>query len=254
MKMSDRKMKELLVISLNGVIDSTVTYKEKIDTVVTKSKAAFYENEEQHSLTRMEFLYQQSQYIHKRWWVLQGLLLLTLWLFLKITDSGYYMQRIMGIAAPLFVVLVIPEFWKNRCANAMEVECASYYSLRQIYAARLTLFAAVDLLFLSVFGVMIVYTDKMTVQELMIQFFLPFSVTCCICFQTLYNKMMNSESLSAALCLFWSGLWIYVVLDKSIYTAVSVKVWNVLLVSSVLYLGYCIRRGQKKCDEAWEAQ
>ena len=254
MKMSDRKMKELLVISLNGVIDSTVTYKEKIDTVVTKSKAAFYENEEQHSLTRMEFLYQQSQYIHKRWWVLQGLLLLSLWFLLKITDSGYYMQRIMGIAAPLFVVLVIPEFWKNRCANAMEVECASYYSLRQIYAARLTLFAAVDLLFLSVFGVMIVYTDKMTVQELMFQFFLPFSVTCCICFQTLYNKMMNSESLSAALCLFWSGLWIYVVLDKSIYTAVSVKVWNVLLVSSVLYLGYCIRRGQKKCDETWEAQ
>ena len=254
MKMPDRQIKNLLGIRKSLEISSGVAdFQNKIDTTVIKSKTAFYESEVQNSLTRIEFLYQQGQYIHKRWWVLQGILLLALWRFLKITNSGYYMQRSMGVAAPVFVVLVIPELWKNRCANAMEVECASYFTLRQVYAARLMLFAAVDLILLSVFGVMTVYMNKLTVQELMIQFFLPFSVTCCICFQALYNKWLNSESLSMALCMFWCGLWILVVLDKSIYTMVSVKAWNVLLVLSVLYLGYCIRNGQKKCDETWEA-
>lgn len=64
---------------------------------------------------------------------------LLLWFLLKYTDSNYYTQRCIGIAAPLFVIMLVPEIWKNRNANAMEIECTSYYSLRQMYAARMML-------------------------------------------------------------------------------------------------------------------
>ena len=45
------------------------------------------------------------------------------------------MMRIMGISATIFVVLIIPEIWKNRRNGAIEIEQASYYTLRQICTA-----------------------------------------------------------------------------------------------------------------------
>lgn len=57
----------------------------------------------------------------------------------------------MGTLAPLFVVLVLPELWKNRSSGALEIECTAYYSLRQIYAARMVLFGLVDLALLTLF-------------------------------------------------------------------------------------------------------
>lgn len=248
MKMSDRQIKNRLEISPDIAVNAG-----KADICVANARLAFYENEARGSLTKIEFLYQQSQYIQKRWWVLQGFVLFGLWCVLTGVGSDNYVRRCMGITAPLFVVLIIPELWKNRQTNAMEVECASFFSLRQIYAVRLMIFTAVDLIFLSVFSLMSVCTAKLTVQDLMVQFFLPFSVTCCICFQTLYSRRLHSEILSMFLCMLWSAVWLMVVQNDSIYGTVSVSIWNALLVLSALYLGYCIRRGQKKCDTAWEA-
>ena len=47
------------------------------------------------------------------------------------------MMRIMGISATIFVVLIVPEIWKNRRNGAIEIEQASYYTLRQICTARM---------------------------------------------------------------------------------------------------------------------
>mgnify|MGYP006990195710 CR=1 FL=1 len=49
-------------------------------------------------------------------------------------------QRILGVVASLFIILIIPELWKNQTYQSMEIEATSYYSLRQIYAARMSLF------------------------------------------------------------------------------------------------------------------
>ena len=102
-------------------------------------------------LSRAEFLYQQSQYIRKRWWILQGGLLVLLWILLAVSESGVVVQKSMGVAAPLFAVLLLPELWKNRNAQATEIEGTAFYSLRQIYAARIFLFAMADFLLLFAF-------------------------------------------------------------------------------------------------------
>ena len=54
--------------------------------------------------------------------------------------EAVYIQRSMGVIASLFVILIIPELWKNRTFQCMEIEASSYYSLRQVYAARMLLF------------------------------------------------------------------------------------------------------------------
>lgn len=78
-------------------------------------------------------------------------MLVLLWWLLQSAGTAYEVQRAMGTLAPLFVVLVLPELWKNRSSGALEIECTAYYSLRQIYAARMVLFGLVDLALLTLF-------------------------------------------------------------------------------------------------------
>lgn len=221
--------------------------------VIRKSKDAFYEGEKEDILTGPEFLYQQAGYIRKRWWVIQGILLTVLWFLLKYAAvGGYYAQRCMGIGAPLFVILLVPELWKNRAANAMEVEGTTYFSLRQIYSARLLMFAMVDLLMLSFFSMAAVGSGRVALQEMALQFLLPLVVTCCVCFRTLYSKREVSEGFSIFLCIVWSVLWLQFVVNRNLYEAVAVPVWYGVLAVSFGYLLYCIYRGQKAWKEMWE--
>lgn len=42
------------------------------ETAIQASKTAFYESEANAPLSRLEFVYQQSRYIRKHWWILQA--------------------------------------------------------------------------------------------------------------------------------------------------------------------------------------
>lgn len=230
---------------------------EKILQTISIAKASFYESEAGHELSRWEFLIQQSRYIRKSWWLLQGLLLLavlTLLCQLQTDTSNYYIQRILGVTGPLFVILTLPELWKNRSFDAMEVESTTYYSLRQIYAARLTLFAGVDLLLLSLFFIGASFTGRVTAWQLMVQFLLPFMVACCICFHCLYSTRNSSAAFSLLLCSLWTGLWMQVVLHKAVYEAISVPVWCLMFSVCVCYLVCCILRGQRKIQRILEVK
>ncbi len=212
--------------------------------LIQKSKEAFGENEAEGMLSAAEFLYWQGRYVRKFWWFLQGGILLILWGLLRVSDSGFYTQRCMGAAAPLFAVLLLPELWKNRNGGSVEIECAAYYSLRQIYAARMLLFAIVDFLLLWGFSLAMVLKGRVFVSELAVHFFLPYLLTCCICFRTLYSRMA-SEALALVLCMVWCVVWNQLVLNEKVYAAISPAVWYAMLVTSALYLGYCIYKGQK---------
>ena len=79
---------------------------------------AFHRREASRPLSQLEFLRQQNRFLHKRWWVLQAGVLGLLWWLLQISGSTAEVQRAMGTLAPLFVVLVLPELWKNRASGA----------------------------------------------------------------------------------------------------------------------------------------
>ena len=226
----------------------------KIQRTLEISKAAFIAGESEYSMSNLEFLYQQSKYIKKYWWLLQAVLLLSLCLLLQISHSNLHTRRSLGVAAPLFVILILPELWKNRSCDAMEVEGTTFYTLRQIYAARLTLFAGVDLILLTLFFFGVSTLARVTVWELMIHFLLPFNVACCICFHSLYSARNGSEVFSILLCSVWTGLWILVVLSDAVYDSISVPVWITFLAVSFAYLGFCILRGQKEYRKTWEAK
>lgn len=220
---------------------------EHIQKTIRRSAQAFCEHEAEHLLSASEFLYTQGRYIRKRWWFLQGLLLLLLWIYMKYTGSGPHIQRCMGILVPFFALLIMPELWKDRMADAVEIECTTLYSLRQMYAARMFLFALVDLFLITAFLTMISVTMQIQTAELIIQFFLPFNVTCCICFQSLYSRQRRSEPVALFLCMLWITFWTRIILTDRIYELITLPVWGLLLAGSVFWLYGCIRKVWKNC-------
>ena len=234
--------------------ENDVYTEESLQRAIRRATAAFYEGEEARCLSRWEFLVQQSRCIQCRWWVLQGALLILVWCLLKTADSTAYVQRSLGVAAPLFVLLALPELWKNRSCNAMEVEGAALYSLRQIYAARLTLFIGMDVLLLSSFFLAARWSGTVTVWELLVEFLLPCNVSCCICFSYLYSPRFPSEALCLVLCGIFTVFWETLLLRDAIYRAVSPVLWAAMLAGSFLLLIRCIRKGQAVLYNVWEVK
>ena len=227
---------------------------EKVMQTIVVSKAAFLSGESEQVVSPSEFLFLQSRLIQKRWWFLQGLLLAFVCLFLCHMETDYLIRRALGLAGPLFVILILPELWKNRNFDAMEVECTTYYTLRSIYAARLTLFAGVDLLLLSAFFVAASLVARITLWEMLIQFILPFNVTCCICFRTLYAKRIRSEALAMLLCILWTGIWAMLIMSNSVYSVISVPVWIAALAASVLGMCCTLCQGKEKWQQTLEVK
>lgn len=226
----------------------------KIQKTIAVSKEAFLSDESEQTVSHIEFLYQQSKFIKKRWWLMQGLLLAFVCFLINNSGTDFTVRRILGLTGPLFVILIYPEIWKNRSYDALEIECTTFYTLRSIYAARLTLFAGVDMALLSAFYAVATLLSRMTLWEMLTQFMLPFNVTCCICFRTLYSKRINSQVLSLLLCVLWAGAWSVLILNDAVFLAISVPAWVSLLAASVFFMGYTLYRGQRKWQTIMEVK
>lgn len=225
---------------------------EAVQAAVRASVAAFRRAEAARSLSRLEFLRQQSHFLHKRWWVLQGGVLVLLWQCLRAAEGSYEMARAMGTLAPLFVVLVLPELWKNRAAGALEVECTTRHSLRAVYAARMVLFAAADLVLLTLFFSAALLAGKAAFRDLVIHFLLPFLVTACICLWTLSCRGEYAPYAALPLSLLWTAAWVLIVLNQSLYTYVALPVWLGLLVLAAACFAWSVGRLQTNCETLWE--
>ena len=166
-----------------------------------------------------------------------------LWFWLSnYTSDIKDMTRIMGIFATIFVVLVIPEIWKNKRNGAVEIEQASYYTLRQICAARMLMFGTVDLLIVMGFFVIAYQTTILSLNDLVINFLLPVNVSCCICFRLLYSRWEKSEYIAVLSCLIWVGVWMMVVTNDAIYQKIVTPVWVALLLLTFAYFVFCMQK------------
>lgn len=221
-----------------------------LERAIEGAKRAYRAGEAEECIGFTEFIYQQGRYIRKRWWVLQGAVLLMLYLVVGAAGGNEYAQRCMGVLSPLFVLLILPELWKNRSAGAVEVECAALYSLRRVYAARMILFALADVLLLSAFFA--AAGGRLGLKGVMVDFLIPFNVTCCICFGTLCSRRIGSAYPAMLLGVAWIAVWSLLLSRRAIYDAIAAPVWGGLLLLSLSYMIYAVRRAMCECENIWE--
>lgn len=232
--------------------NSTKCREEKIQETVQRSINAFYISEQEKTLTYQDFLWIQLKVLQKKWWVLQFFILIALWIVLNSINDEVYLKRCMGVAASLFVILIIPELWKNRSCDCREIEAVSYYSLKQVYAARMLLFGITDISFITLFLGTAITGLHFELLELVIQFLFPLCITACICFGILCSKYSYSETVAISLCVIWSAIWLLVVLNENIYRMITVPIWLVLLGLAILFLSFTIYRILKNCNKYLE--
>lgn len=225
---------------------------EAVQRTIQMSKEAFFKSEQEGVLSYREFLWTQLKTIQKRWWIFQLFLLLALWAVLLMIQDDLYIQRSMGVIAALFVILIIPEVWKNRSCQSIEIEAAAYYSLRQIYAARILLFGLVDVFLITIFCGTATLGLHYELSQLLVQFLFPLSVTACICFGTLCSKHSFSENVAIILCVIWSAVWLFIILNETIYTRITFSVWLSLVGMALVYLVWVIFRILNNCNKFWE--
>lgn len=227
---------------------------QKVTETIRKSIDVYCSVEQERLLTYREFLWTQLRLIRKRWWLIQLLLLILLWAVLPSVQAEQLVQRILGVAASLFIILIIPELWKNQTCQSMEIEAASYYSLRQIYAARMLLFGIVDIVLITFFCVSAVITMGILLSQLLIQFIFPMTVTTAICFGILCSKHSYSETTAIMLCILWSSIWLVVILNKKIYTAVTFPLWLAFVGIAFVFFAFTTYRMLHCCNHYWEVK
>ncbi len=227
---------------------------QNIKETVRRSVDVYCLVEQERLLTYLEFLWVQLRLMRKRWWLFQTLLLAMLWAVLSSLQSGQPIQRILGIVASLFVILIVPELWRSQTYQSMEIEATSYYSLRQIYAARMLLFGIVDIVLITLFCGLATVTINILLSQLLVQFMFPMVVTTAICFGVLCSKYAFSETTAVAMCVAWSAIWLIVVLDEKIYTAVTFPVWLIFIGIALIFLAFTIYRILHYDNHYWEVK
>ena len=225
---------------------------EAVRAAVQAARMAYRRAEAVRPLTRLEFLRQQGSFLRKRWWVLQAGMLVLLWQLLQMAGSAYETARAMGTLAPLFVVLVLPELWRNRTSGALEIEGTTRHSLRAVYAARMVLFGGADLVLLTLFCSAALAAGRVRPQDLVIHFLLPFLVTACICLRTLACRGDYAPWAALPLALLWTAGWVGIVLRQELYLRAALPVWLVLLALAASYLCCTVSKLQHTCETFWE--
>ena len=232
---------------------AVVAKEEKVLETIEKSKEIFLLSEQEHSIHYFEFLIAQFRLIRKRWWVLQAMMLSLVSIILPDIQDKVSMIRILGVIGVLFVVLIIPEFWKNKCYDCMQVECTCRYSLRQIYTARMIWFGMVDLFILTVFCMTIRGKLGLATAELLIQFLFPMLVAACICFGTLCSNTLVNEVTAILFCLLWNAVWCFIVLNETVYQVITFPIWCALFVFFTGFLAGAVYKTIHDCNQYWEA-
>ena len=226
MKQYEKKIESYQTLIQKGYV------RESVVRNVMKQCAGIMSRHDDRRASYFEFLYEQLKYIRKRWWVLQGGSLLLLWMLLADYGEGANADRVLGALSVI----------------------SSYYSLRQICSARILMFAAVDLTMITIFFAVSFSTLQISAYRIVIDFLVPFNISCCICFRLLYSKWQELEYIAVFLSTACIFAWSMIVSTDFIYERISMTVWIGLLLLSFIYLIYCIWKSQCNCEINWEGK
>ena len=94
----------------------------------------------------------------------------------------------------------------------------------------------IDIALLSLFFISGAVCWGLTLWEILVQFLVPFNLTCGIFLTILRSRRLNSENFAVGLCLLWAAVWQLVILNEHIYRVISIPIWCAVFALSAAYL------------------
>lgn len=231
--------------------NSVTPREEKILETIQKSKEIMMEVQSENTMSYMEFLFSQFRLIRKRWWMLQAMLLVLVFLIMPSLKDTTYFMRMLGVASVFFIVMIIPEFWRNKESNSCQIEVTCLFSLRQIYSARIFLIGIVDIFMLTIFLTVACINMKMQFTDLLVQFLFPMVIAAGICFAMLNCSLLN-EATSIVGCFLWGVIWWGITMNNAIYGNIVVPIWIMLFVFAICFLFCAVYKTIHGCNRFLE--
>lgn len=224
------------ITKYNEIIEKNYINQNHIEQTINIVKKEIIKNKGT-KMSYIEFIYEQSRFMQKRWYLLQILLMILLWFLLENADDSLYLRRLLGIFAPIFVSLILPELWKNRKYYSIEIESSSYYTLNQIYSARIALLSIIDIFILTIFFV----STNLTLKDFILNFIIPLNISSSISLKLLSKE--NQSQISTLISFFvFSFIYLMILSNNKLYETVMIACWPYFLVISIIYLFYCIKK------------
>ena len=232
----------------------SVPAKNAIDNTVFKATELIIEKEQISRINFAEFLIFQMKIMRKRWWILQGTLLLFACQWLYISGDANYIYRGMSIFATLFVILIIPELWGNMKFKSMEIEEASLFDLRKVYAAKLIAFGVVDTIFLTFFCTTATQFQNILFVDILKQFVFPVMIAATICMMAFSCSKPFNELATMIICIVANSIWMAVALSETIYSKITPLIWIGLFAVCISLIIYNVRKILNKNSKYREGQ
>ena len=248
--LSDAKIEKTLrrISQLNRVEPA----QDAIDSTITKACVLLEEGCSETRIKFIEFVAIQIRFMQKKWWVLQAILLILATEWIMISGDTNYMYRGLSIWASLFVILIIPELWKNFECRSFEIEDATWFDLRRVYAAKLIAFGTIDTVLLTIFCIFAAQIEEILFADVLKQFVFPIMIAATICMISFSKKKKWNEVTTMIICIISNLIWMILVSVEEVYSRITPLLWIGLFVVCSSIIAYCVYKALQRREEYWE--
>ena len=237
---SDKKIESLLKNIPKQI--TAVPSKDAVEDTVLKAKEIMIAKEKRNRMDFAEFLIVQMKMMRKKWWLLQGLLLLLACGWLSASGDADYIYQGLSIFATLFVILIIPELWKNMECKSMEIEASAFFDLRKVYAAKLIAFGLVDTIFITFFCIITTQLQNILFIDMLKQFVFPVIIAATICMTVFSCRNPFNELVTMIICIVANLIWMAITFNEMIYSKITPLIWMGVFAFCISLIFYNVRK------------
>lgn len=229
---------------------------EEHRTATVRAAGLAYQNRRrQPSIGFRAFLLRQIRFIALPMWLLQGAVVLLLFLGLQLVFEGdwtYVMGRPLPLVLGCFAVLTagtgLPFLGRSAQYHMLEVELASRLSLRRLFLARLLIIGSGEALALALGLLLAAMDTDFSFGHLLVSALLPFFVASlgCLAVQSCGNGAWGLQHAAAFCGFLFVLLPVLYKINPQLFAAGHADIWGILsLISGLLLAAKAFRLWKK---------
>ena len=184
-----------------------------------------FENNKKYRTTFKEFLYSQIQFIRKKTWVIQ-FVVVVLWVYLTRnningTDKMFNIYPFLSSLAPLLVITGVDEMARIYDGSLCEIEMTTRYPLKVVLLTRMAIMVTADTAVMIIAGRYIQNFTERDLISVMLYILVPFQMACIGMLEIMkYVKALYLDYACVGYCFILAAFpYIYNLYSESIYHA-----------------------------------
>ncbi|MDB8679194.1 hypothetical protein PNW85_05885 [[Ruminococcus] gnavus] len=205
-----------------------------------------FENNKKYRTTFKEFLYSQIQFIRKKTWVIQ-FVVVVLWVYLTRnningTDKMFNIYPFLSSLAPLLVITGVDEMARIYDGSLCEIEMTTRYPLKVVLLTRMAIMVTADTAVMIIAGRYIQNFTERDLISVMLYILVPFQMACIGMLEIMkYVKGLYLDYACVGYCFILAAFpYIYNLYSESIYHAKYIKYWSFIWIIGIVIIWFQI--------------